>query len=67
MSYLLKRAITGDEREHHLAACKNVADQLQQLEEQLKLVSEQTEALMLFVPSLPAADVPEGESDLDNV
>jgi len=59
--------LQGEEKQRSIARMRAVADQIKRLEPHLREIEEQFEALMLRVPNIPAEDVPEGESDLENV
>lgn len=59
--------LENEGRVQHLTRCRQIAADLGKEEEALRRVTEQLAALMLLVPSLPGDDVPDGESDLDNV
>ncbi|MBI4640585.1 MAG: serine--tRNA ligase [Candidatus Tectomicrobia bacterium] len=59
--------LQGEEKQGAIARMREVADQLKRLEPTLREREEQFEALMLRVPNIPSEDVPEGESDLENM
>ncbi len=54
------------ERETKIAAVTELKREVQQLEEALKPIMEEWQALMLQVPQVPDMTVPDGESDADN-
>jgi seryl-tRNA synthetase len=56
-----------EEKQQAIAEMKKVSAQIKTLEEGLRSVEEQYDALMLSVPNVPADEVPEGETDADNV
>jgi seryl-tRNA synthetase len=55
------------EREAFLAETRSITEQLKHSETALAPLEEEFERLMLQVPNVPAADVPEGLTDADNV
>lgn len=59
-------AAAPEEREAKIAAMGEVKTAIQSLEEKLKPVVEEWQALMLQVPQVPDMTVPDGESDADN-
>lgn len=59
--------LQGDSRQAAIAAMKEVAAESKGLEGSLRETEAAYEALMLRVPNVPADDVPEGETDADNV
>jgi len=59
--------LQGDDRQKAIARMKEVAAESRELEGPLRDVETAFEALMLQMPNIPADDVPEGESDADNV
>jgi seryl-tRNA synthetase len=61
------KTIAAENAEEHLRECSRIAEELEQLEKQLREVKEQHQTLLLLLPGLPAADVPLGETDDDNV
>ncbi len=60
-------SLQGEARQDAIARMKEVAGESKQLEGALRDVETRFEALMLQVPNVPAEEVPEGESDADNV
>ena len=60
-------ALEGEPRQTAIAAMKEVAAESRGLEGSLRDAQAAYEALMLRVPNVPADDVPEGETDADNV
>jgi seryl-tRNA synthetase len=59
--------LQGEARQAAIAQMKQVAEESRALESTLREVEATFEALMLRVPNVPAADVPEGATDADNV
>jgi seryl-tRNA synthetase len=59
--------LQGEAKQEAIARMKQVAAESKELEEPLRQVEATFEALMLQVPNVPAADVPEGTSDADNI
>jgi len=59
--------LQGDAKQEAIARMKEVAAESKELEGPLRDVEMAFEALMLQMPNIPAEDVPEGESDADNV
>ena len=59
--------LQGEARQATIARMKQVAAEGKEFESDLRQVEARFEALMLGVPNVPAADVPEGASDADNV
>lgn len=59
--------LQGDEKQEAIARMKQVATESKALEGPLRDVEETFETLMLLMPNIPEADVPEGKSDDDNV
>ena len=60
-------ALEGEPRQAAIAAMKEVAAESRGLEGSLRDAQAAYEALMLRVPNVPADEVPEGETDADNV
>ena len=60
-------ALEGESRQAAIAAMKEVAAESRGLEGSLRDAQAAYEALMLRVPNVPADEVPEGETDADNV
>jgi seryl-tRNA synthetase len=58
---------TPGEREARLAETRALTERLRQLEAALPPVEREFDQLMLQVPNVPAADVPDGLTDADNV
>lgn len=54
-------------REELIADGRQVGDELSSKEAQLKTIELEFDQLMALVPGVPASDVPEGETDSDNV
>lgn len=59
--------LQGDAKQQAIAQMKQVAAESKELDSSLKAVEARFADLMLQVPNVPEADVPEGESDADNV
>jgi seryl-tRNA synthetase len=59
--------VPPSERETLLAETRAITEQLKHRETALAPLEEEFERLMLQVPNVPAADVPEGLTDADNV
>ncbi|MGQ4808013.1 Serine--tRNA ligase [Candidatus Entotheonellaceae bacterium PAL068K] len=59
--------LQGEARQDAIAHMKQVAAESKEIENDLRQVEATFEALMLRVPNVPAADVPEGDSDADNI
>lgn len=59
--------LQGEAKHEAIARMKQVATESKELEGPLREVEVTFEALMLQVPNVPADEVPEGESDDDNV
>lgn len=59
--------LQGEARQAAIAQMKQVAEESKGLESALRQAESAFEALMLRVPNVPAADVPEGVTDADNV
>lgn len=57
---------SDEERQRKIEAMSTVKSDVQALEEKLKPVMEEWQALMLQVPNIPDMSVPTGESDADN-
>src|SRR5205085_3193996 len=60
-------AASADERPQLIAEVKKVSDELEELEPRLEEVSERLDAILAELPNLAEPDVPEGQSDEDNV
>src|SRR3954467_4944426 len=60
-------AASADERPQLIAEVKKVSDELDELEPRLEEVSRQLDAILAELPNLAEPDVPQGESDEDNV
>ncbi len=59
--------LEGDARAQRIAEMQELVARIKQMSEDLKQLQEEFDALMLHVPNIPADDVPEGETDADNV
>jgi len=57
----------GPEREQRIAEMQALVGRVRELGEQQKTVEEEFDRLMLYVPNVPAAEVPEGKDDSENV
>jgi seryl-tRNA synthetase len=60
-------AASAEERPQLIAEVKKVSDELDELEPRLEEVSDQVDAILAELPNLAEPDVPQGESDEDNV
>jgi seryl-tRNA synthetase len=60
-------SLQGEAKQEAIARMKQVATESKELEGTLREVEETFETLMLQMPNIPEADVPEGASDADNV
>lgn len=61
------KAESKEEKEKMLPGLKNLKEELQKKEAELKKAGEEFEHLMLLVPNIPDPTVPEGKSDEDNI
>lgn len=59
--------LSGDEREKKIKEMKSFKEKLSKEEEKLKKVMQKWRELMLAVPNIPDATVPEGKDESDNV
>ncbi|HZM16811.1 MAG TPA: serine--tRNA ligase [Candidatus Krumholzibacteria bacterium] len=59
--------LQGEERERRIKEMQELVASIKRMSEEMKTVDTELEALLLLVPNLPAADVPPGESEADNV
>ena len=59
--------LQGEDKEQAIAQVKNIRDGLGQMEPKLREVESRFEDLMLMVPNPPLPEVPDGDSDDDNV
>lgn len=59
--------LQGDEKQTKIQEMQEVSSRIKELDGQLRELEDQLEALMLRVPSPPAAEVPEGKDDTENV
>jgi seryl-tRNA synthetase len=64
---LMKKATTPEERQELIAKGKEIKLQMEIKEPQYAQVKRDFEALMVKVPTVPAEDVPVGETDAENV
>lgn len=60
-------AAGGEQRSHHVAQSKHLGAKLKIAEAELREVEANFKNLLALVPSIPAAEVPVGETDADNV
>ncbi len=67
MSSKIAQASNTEEREEMISQMKNVKEELQKTEAELKKVIKEWQLLMLHVPNVPDMSVPEGKDDEDNV
>ena len=58
---------SGDERAALIAEGRRLGDEVRALETPLKELDQKVESLLLRVPNVPSADVPEGVNEDDNV
>ena len=58
---------SADERTALVAEQARVKTEIKEIEARQKEIAEELDALLLLVPNVPADDVPEGETDEDNV
>jgi seryl-tRNA synthetase len=58
---------SADERAALIAEGRRLSDEIRELEGPLKAIDQRVESLLLQVPNVPAADVPEGVNEDDNV
>ncbi len=59
--------LKADEKGAALAALKEMSERYKAMSEELRQVEERFNDMMLHVPNMPAEDVPEGETEEDNV
>lgn len=57
----------GEDAEALIAEMREVGDRIKQLDEELRLLEEQLDALVLSIPNIPHDSVPVGRSEDDNV
>ena len=60
-------AASAEERPQLIAEVKKVSDELEELEPRLEVASDQLDAILAELPNLAFDDVPQGQSDDDNV
>lgn len=58
--------VTGEVREKLVAEAKKVKEELQGMETELGVLKNQIDEILLWVPNVPAADVPIGENESGN-
>jgi seryl-tRNA synthetase len=59
--------LQGDERQQRIQAMQQLVAEIKRMDTELKSVTEKFDELMLYVPNPPAAEVPDGADDNDNV
>jgi len=59
--------LQGEEKRKRIAEMQELVARIKQMTEDLKTLQERFDSLMLHVPNIPAAAVPSGETDADNV
>ena len=59
--------LQGEERERRIKEMQALVAEIKSMSETMKAVEAELEALLLQVPNIPAADVPPGESEAENV
>jgi seryl-tRNA synthetase len=59
--------LKGQERQQRIVEMQELVARVKRMSEDLKQLQEEFDTLMLHVPNIPAADVPRGETDADNV
>jgi seryl-tRNA synthetase len=57
---------TGADASAEIAEMKQVSDRVKELDEAMRRIEEQTQALMITIPNVPHASVKRGDSSLDN-
>ncbi len=60
-------ALAGEEKQARIGEMGELADRIKGYEKKLGPLEEELNELMLLVPNIPAEDVPDGETDEDNV
>ena len=60
-------ALAGEEKQARIGEMGELADRIKGYEKKLGPLEEERNELMLLVPNIPAEDVPDGETDEDNV
>lgn len=58
---------SGGNADDLIAEMKNVGDRIKQVDEELRVVESESDALLLAVPNIPHESVPVGASEADNV
>ncbi len=61
------KAADGDERNQKIAEMRALGDQIGEIDEEVRRVDERLGALLLDVPNMPDADVPDGPDESANV
>lgn len=61
------RTVAEDQRAAHIASAKQLATELDEREQLLRATHTQLKQLLLWVPSVPSDDTPDGKTDQDNV
>lgn len=59
--------VTPEDRQAAIAAAKELSDRLKEIEPDLERVSNELNEAASFLPNIPDASVPEGQTDEDNV
>lgn len=59
--------LQGPEREQRIAEMQALVGRVREYADRQKTVEEEFDGLMLYVPNVPAPEVPEGKDDRDNV
>lgn len=67
VSKAISKLSDAAEREAKIAAMRTVGDRIAELDKEAAAVEAEFERLMLYLPNLPHADVPDGTSEADNV
>lgn len=61
----LKKA--GEDAEHIFVEMRKVADQIKEIDDELKIVNEKLNTLLMWIPNLPHESVPVGKSSEENI
>ncbi len=59
--------LQGDEKQAMISEMGEIAERIKNYEKELGPLEEELESQMLLVPNIPASEVPDGESDEDNL